>query len=301
VRHGKKIEDVQVPGFLPDVPEVRSDIADYAFEIEWYDRQLARILALLEKCGELDRTIIVLTADNGMAFPRAKATAYDYGTRMPLAVRWGERVKPGRVVDDFVSFIDFAPTFLEAAGLPARPEMTGRSLLPVLLSAQSGQVQRERDSVVFGLERHFPGSRPNGAGYPMRAIRTRDYLMIRNLAPDANPMGDRPGPAWPADDPVSGFGDTDGGPAKSYLWEHRAQYPELFQAAFGKRPAFELYAVRQDPYNLRNLAGDPAHRRLEKDLGARLDEYLARTQDPRTTERADEFDRIMKRFPKLGS
>jgi len=300
-RHGKKLEDIQVPGFLPDTPEVRGDIADYAFEIEWYDRQLARTLALLEKRGELDRTIIVVTADNGMAFPRAKATAYDYGTRMPLAVRWGERVKPGRVADDFVSFIDFAPTFLEAAGLPVPAEMTGRSLLPVLLSAQSGQVQRERDSVVFGLERHFPGSRPNGAGYPMRAIRTRDYLMIRNLAPQANPMGDRPGPAWPADDPVGGFGDSDGGPAKSCLWEHRARYPELFQAAFGKRPALELYAVREDPFNLRNLAGDPAHRRIEKDLGARLDAYLSKTQDPRATGRAGEFDEIMKRFPELGS
>jgi uncharacterized sulfatase len=300
-RSGKRLEDVVVPGFLPDAQEVRSDIADYAFETEWYDRQMLRILATLERRNELENTLIVMTADNGMPFPRAKANLYDYGTRMPLAIRWGARVKPARTVEDFVSFTDFAPTFLEAAGLPIPREMTGRSLMPILRSPRSGQIEAGRNSVVFGIERHFPGSRPEGAGYPSRAIRTRDYLYIRNLAPDRNPMGDRPGPAWPVDDPVGGYGDTDGGPSKTYLWQNRDKYPELFQLAFGKRQAEELYDVKADPANLRNLAGDPKLEETRKGLAARLHRYLERTADPRATGRADLLDGIMKRYPKLGA
>lgn len=300
-RSGKRLEDVVAPGFLPDVAEVRSDIADYAFETEWYDRQMLRILGTLERRNELENTLIVMTADNGMPFPRAKANLYDYGTRMPLAVRWGARVRPGRTVQDFVSFADFAPTFLEAAGLPIPREMTGRSLAPILTDARSGQIEAGRDSVVFGIERHFPGSRPEGAGYPSRAIRTRDYLYIRNLAPDRNPAGDRPGPVWPSDDPVGGYGDTDGGPSKTYLWQNRDKYPELFQLAFGKRPAEELYDVKADPANLRNLAGDPKLKEIRTGLAAKLDRHLATTADPRATGRADLLDGIMKRYPKLGA
>ncbi len=299
LRHGKKLEQIEVPDFLPDAPEVRSDLADYAFAIEWWDHQLARMLEILEKHGELDNTIVVVTADNGMPFPRAKANPYDYGVRMPLAIRWGEKVKPGRVVDDFVSFTDFAPTFLEAAGLPVPPAMTGRSLMPVLLAPGSGQIDARRDAVVFGLERHFPGSRRNGAGYPLRAIRTRDYLYIRNLTPDRNPVGDQPGPVWPADDPVGGFGDTDGGPTKTYLWIHRKRHPELFRLAFGKRLAEELYSLKQDPYCLENLAADAKFSDLKQELAARLDSHLKQTGDPRALGQGDFFDAVMKRYPKL--
>lgn len=300
-RHGKRLDDVEVPGFLPDAKEVRSDLADYAFEIEWYDRQLVRLLKLLEDRGELDDTIIVVTADNGMPFPRAKANLYDYGTRMPLAIRWGARARPGRAVDDFVSFTDFAPTFLEAAGLPVPREMTGRSLMPLLESSQSGRIDRARDYAVFGIERHFPGSRPGGAGYPSRAIRTSDYLYIRNLTPERSPAGDRPGPVWPSDDPTGGFGDTDGGPTKTCLWQNRAKYPELFQLAFGKRPGEELYAIEDDPYNVRNLAGDARYAAAKKSLSERLQRYLAKTQDPRATGSGELLDAVMKKYPVLGS
>ena len=300
-RHGKRLEDVTVPAFLPDVEDVRNDIADYAFETEWYDRQMLKILQSLERRGELDNTIIVMTADNGMPFPRAKGNVYDYGTRMPLAVRWGAKCKPGRTVQDFVSFTDFAPTFLEAAGLPIPRDMTGRSLMPILTSPRSGQIEPARDSAVFGIERHFPGSRPGGDGYPSRAIRTKDYLYIRNLTPERNPVGDHPGAAWPEDDPVGGYGDTDGGPSKTYLWKNRDQHSKLFQLAFGKRPAEELYDVKSDPANLRNRAGDPKLAAVRKALAAKLDGHLKRTADPRATGKAELLDGIMKRYPKLGA
>ena len=301
VRHGKNLDRIGVPGFFPDTPEVRSDIADYAFEIEYLDRHLARMLETLEKAGELDNTVIVVTGDNGMPFPRAKATLYDYGVRVPLAIRWGDKVNPGRVVEDMVSFTDFAPTFLEAAGLAPPAEMTGRSLMPVLLSVESGQVDPARTFAVFGIERHFPGSRPDGAGYPMRGIRTKDHLYIHNHTPEANPAGDRPGPTWPEDEPVGGFGDTDGGPTKTCIWENREKYPELFEAAFGKRPAEELYAIAGDPYNLNNLAADPAHAETKKQLAEKLQQHLIATADPRATGNAQLLDDIMKRYPVIGS
>jgi len=114
---GKKLDAVEVPPFLPDTPEVRSDLLDYLVEIEWFDQHLGRMLDLLEAAGELENTLVVVTSDNGMPFPRAKANLYEYGTHAPLAICWPARVKGGRVVNDLISFVDFAPTFLEAAGL----------------------------------------------------------------------------------------------------------------------------------------------------------------------------------------
>ena len=107
------LEKVKVPPFLPDVTEVRNDVCDYHFEIQWFDQHLGRMLKTLEEHGELDNTLVVVTSDNGMPFPRAKATAYNYGVHMPLAIRWGRGInKSGRIIEDFVNHIDFAPTFL---------------------------------------------------------------------------------------------------------------------------------------------------------------------------------------------
>lgn len=299
-RNGKRAQDVSVPGFLPDASDVRKDIADYAFEIDWYDRHLARMLDHLATAGELENTIVVSTADNGMAFPRAKGNLYEYGVHVPLALRWGAQVKPGRSVDDFVSFTDFAPTFLRAAGLPPHAEATGRDFLNVLQASGSGQVDVSRNQAVFGIERHFPGSRPQGAGYPSRGIRTRDYLYLWNLTPDRNPAGDHPGPVWPEDDPTGGFGDTDGGLTKSFIWQNRDRQPRYFQLAFARRPAEELYAVRDDPFNVRNLAGAPSHEQARKELRARLETHLRRTRDPRILGKGEELDTVMRKYPAIS-
>jgi len=301
VRHGKELEQIKPPGFFPDSKQVRSDVADYAFEIEYYDGHVGRMLDALEQRGELENTLIICTSDNGMAFPRAKATVYDYGARMPFAARWGDRIKPGRVVDDFVSFRDLAPTFLEAAGEPVPGEMSGRSLMPILESPLSGQIDPDRHSAVFGIERHLPGSRPDGAGYPMRAIRTADYLYIRNIEVEKNPVGDHPGIVWPDDDPTGGFGDTDGSPTKTYIWQGRDRYPKLADMAFGKRPAEELYAVRSDEFDLRNLADDSSYAEVKALLAAKLSAYLEDSEDPRALGDGDLFDRIMKAYPVLGA
>ena len=188
-KSGMKLDKVKVPPFLPDSEQVRNDICDYLLEIEWFDKHLGKMLKTLEAAGELDNTIIVVTSDNGMPFPRAKSTIYNYGVHMPLAIRWGKGIKnPGRIIDDFVNHIDFAPTFLQAAGVKAPKEMTGRSLMNLLKSNKSGFLDPARDMTVVGLERHT-WTRPEGRTYPRRAIYTKDYAYIRNYEPDRWPMG----------------------------------------------------------------------------------------------------------------
>ena len=125
-----------------------------------------------------------------MPFPRCKGNVYDCGSRVPLAVRWPASVPSGRRIKDFVSLTDIAPTFLAAAGEAVPAEMTGRSLLPTLTSDKQGFVEATRDHVIVGRERHVPSQElPDRGGYPMRALRTRDYLFIRNYRPDRWPAG----------------------------------------------------------------------------------------------------------------
>jgi arylsulfatase A-like enzyme len=171
------------------------------------------LLDLLKKTGRLDNTMVVLTGDNGWPFPRCKANLYDGGTRQPLAVWWPARVKAGQVSDDFISLMDLAPTFLEAAGLKPPPEMTGRSILGLMTGEEK---PGSRPTVLLERERHA-NVRAGDVGYPMRAIRTRDYLYIRNLWPARWPSGD----PQAHKDPYRPFGDCDDGPTKNYILEHR--------------------------------------------------------------------------------
>jgi len=275
---GIKLASVDVPPIWPDVEPVRKDIVAYLEEIERFDRDVAAILGELRETGHLENTLVIVTSDNGMPFPRAKATLYDLGTRVPLVMMWPGVIEPGRVVEDMVSLTDFAPTFLDIAGLRVPSDMTGRSLLPVLESTASGQVDPTRDRIFTARERHAQ-SREGLLGYPSRAIRTHDHLYIRNYAPDRWPMGDPPN-----------FGDTDSFdmsyevPTKEYLMEHRddEDVAPLFDLCFGKRPAEELYEIATDPFQMKNLAqAGGEYDGVRKKLAAQLDEYLLKTNDPR--------------------
>ena len=288
VKNGLDPVKVAVPPYLPDSESVRNDICDYYQAAHSFDRQAGEAIAALEKSGELDNTLIVMSGDNGWPLPRGKATCYDSGTHQPLAVRWGARVKPGRVVDDFVSLADLAPTFLDAAGLAAPPGMTARSFLNVLLSDKSGQVDRARDHVLTGMERHFRSCRSDGdqrdVGYPMRTLLTKEFHYIRNFHPNRWPAGEPPSGATTdfnvyARNTAAGYADVDAGPSKAWLLAHPAEAG--FQRAFGKRPACELFDLRKDPFELRNVADDPAYTDTLRDLDARLMAELKATGDPR--------------------
>jgi uncharacterized sulfatase len=287
-KSGLKVGEVYVPPMLPDAPEVRNDILDYYFECERCDRDAGEMLALLEKAGKLENTLVVMTGDNGWPFPRGKTNLYDLGCRQPMAVRWPARAKGGRVVDDFLSLPDVAPTFLEAAGLLVPADMTARSFLDVLTSGKSGRVDPKRDRVVVGRERHHGGARPGCLGYPMRMLRTHDFLYIRNFIPDR----------WPAGDPP-GYADCDGGPTKKFMTEHKddPKVAPLFELCFGKRPGEELYDCKKDPHQLKNLAADPACADARKRMAADLKKYLTETQDPRLTGGGEKFDEYPYRGP----
>lgn len=296
-RAGKKLDDAFVPPFLPDVDEVRSDILDYCVEIEWFDRHLGRMLDELQRRGLLEDTLIVVTADNGMPFPRAKANCYEYGIHVPLAIAWPRGFAGGRVSDDLVGFVDLAPTFLEAAGVPIPPQMHGRSLLPLLRSGRSGRIEPQRRFVLAGRERHS-SSRWNNLSYPIRCLRTDRFLLIRNFRPNRWPAGH---PAGYGGD-LFGYYDIDASPTKSLLVQRRDD-PEIrrfFHLAVEKRPEFELYDVIEDPGNLRNLAGDPRHAETFERLKRQLDTALKATGDPRVLDGGEVFESY-KRYSKIRS
>ncbi len=285
---------IEVPSFYPDVEEIRSDIADYYFEVQRFDSDCAAAIKLLEETGELENTIIVMTGDNGMPFPRCKSNIYDMGVRMPLAIRWGGGKGGGRAVEDFVSFTDFAPTFLEAAGIDIPEIMTGRSLMPVLKSDNEGWVDAARSSVLFGKERHTPAQlAPSIGGYPCRAIRTKDYLYIWNVAPDRWPAGVPKG----ATHPMREYSDCDNGPTKEFLLAHRddANYKKYFDLSFAQRPAEELYVIAEDPGNINNVAGDSKYASIKKELKEKLMQVLRDTEDPRVIGGGEQFDEYLYR------
>ncbi|MFH5834047.1 sulfatase [Halalkalibaculum sp. DA384] len=288
IKSGKDPQNIEVPAFLPDTPEIRSDLLDYYVEIEWFDQQLGHMINLLEKNGELENTLVVVTSDNGMPFPRAKANLYEYGTHVPLAIRWPEKIGEGRIVDDLVSSIDFFPTFLDVAGADIPEQVTGRSLLPLLMSQDEEVVNKKRSAVLTGRERHTH-ARPENLGYPSRSIRTQDYLFIRNLKPERWPAGD-PRPENRADLTAGdfksfgrGYADIDGSPTKAWMLDNRDRpaVKRLFQLAFEKRPSKELYNITKDPACLNNLAGKAEYRSVQNRLEAKLDSLLKVQNDPR--------------------
>jgi N-sulfoglucosamine sulfohydrolase len=275
---GKQLADAAVPGFWPAEQTIQSDILDYYTEVEWFDAQVGRALEVLEQAGERDNTMVIVTSDNGMPFPRAKVNLYDAGVRMPLAIHWPGRMKGGRVVDDIVSHVDFATTMLEAAGMPPLEGSAGRSLMPLLEAESGGSIDPARDHAVSALERHTY-CRPDGATYPMRALRTRDYLYIRNFEAERWPTG---GPTFISSNKTT-HGDVDACPTKDFFLNPAVQqrYPKLYEMGFGKRPAEELYAVNEDPDQLKNLAGEAEFAGVLAEHRQRLEALLREQGDPR--------------------
>ena len=282
VKSGKNLEDVTVPAFWPDVPEVRHDILDYYVEVERFDRQVGQLVQMLHRSGQMDNTIVIVTSDQGMPFPRCKADCHEMSNHVPLAICWPAKVPAGRVVDDFASLTDIAPTVLEAAGARVPPAMTGRSLIRVLTSEKSGLVDTSRDFVVTSFERHG-WCRPNGATYPTRAIRTHGHMYIQNLEPDRWPNGDPFFPEVPYPGRGEQFMDIDPSPTKTYLVDH-SKNPDVarsFEACLAKRPGEQLYDMKADPQQMRNLAAESGHGAIKRTLRERLEKYLGETDDPR--------------------
>ncbi|GAB5407013.1 MAG: sulfatase [Aureliella sp.] len=289
---GLSTEDVRVPGYLPDDEEIRSDLLDYFVEIQWFDQHLGRMLDSLDKRGLLENTIVIVTSDNGMAFPRAKANLYEYGIHMPLAISWPAGIQqPGRDDRSLVSLLDVTATIYDVSTIqPAASQpLSGHSLKPVFEGKEN-----KSDAVLSGRERHS-SSRYRSLGYPCRSVRTEKYLYIRNLKPERWPAGtpqkyskakyDASGKLVSGDlgPEHGGYHDIDACPSLSWLIKNRTR-PEVapfFQAAVAHRPAEELYDITNDAACMRNLASDAAKAEVLEEHRRILDAEAHATGDVR--------------------
>ncbi len=285
-RAGLDPSKVKVPPYVPDHPVVRNTIVDYYAEVQRFDHECGQLLALLKRRGRLANTLVMMVGDNGWQMPRGLANVYDAGTRVPMAVQWPGRIEGGQSLDEFISFEDFAPTFLAAAGLPALKEMTGKDFLPLVTGGESPW----RSAVFLERERHA-NVRAGNRSYPCRAIRTKQHLYVRNIEPDLWAAGD-PKTHWA----VGPYGDIDNTPIKELILSQKDK-PEMrpfFELGFLKRPAEELYDLDKDPHQVNNLAADKAYAEKKRELSSRLEAWMKNTDDPRAGDSAgvrfDSFD-----------
>lgn len=320
----KKLADVDVPAFLPDDAIIRGDLLDYAVEIEWFDYHLQQMLEYLKQKGELENTIVIVTSDNGMAFPRAKANGYEYGIHVPFAVRFPKMFPGGRIIEDSVSFVDIAPTILELSGTSSdgMKPITGISRVSLLKNERPPANIVAAKYVYSGRERHS-FSRYLNWGYPQRIIRSKEFLLVWNMKPERWPAGD-PQAINPKNKPELfprygidknghyhsdwAFTDIDAGPSLSFIVENNADqnvYP-FFKWATDKRPEFELYDILKDPACLADLCGKAAYKETENEMKNALRAELLRTKDPRIAgpdpEIFDSYERYSgptREFPEL--
>ena len=290
----------KLPAFLPDVPVVREDLADYLGEVQALDAAMGVLLEELDRAGERSKTLIAVSGDHGApGFPHGKCNLYGFGTGVSLIVS-GAGVQGGRVVDDMVTLPDLAPTFLEAGGVKPPAVMTGRSLWNVLQSDRQGQVDPTRTWVVAGRERHVEIARPDYSPYPQRALRTQDHVLIVNFKPERWPLGNPyrlDGKDEPTFDEVAQttfvtLPDDDAGPTKAWFVGARKspEWSALFEKFYGRRPMFELYDLRQDPHEMNNVADVPAYAAIRKEMTDRLFTILRETGDPRMTDEGKYFE-----------
>lgn len=284
LKAGKSINQIDsVPSFWPDNEAVRTDMLDYALEIEHFDKHLVAILQTLEAVGELENTIVIVTADHGMPFPRAKGQEYEYSNHVPFAMMWKKGItKAGREIKDLLSFIDLTPTILAVAGIPEEKSgmqpIEGKSFLNLLTKEDS---KPQKDYVLIDKERHDVG-RPNDQGYPIRGIIKGDFLYLMNFETSR----------WPAGNPETGYMNVDGSPTKTEVLKARRN-PETesyWQLSFGKRQEEELYNISEDRECIANLAKDANYNTLKKQMRSELLQKLAEQQDPRMLGQGDIFD-----------
>jgi N-sulfoglucosamine sulfohydrolase len=288
VRAGKSIASIdRVPAYWPDNETVRLDMLDYALEVEYVDQHIGSIVKQLQAKNLFENTLIVVSSDHGMPFPRVKGDNYLHSNQVPMIACWPQGIRnPGRTIEDFVDMTDLAPTFLDVAQIDGvalgMSPITGSSWRPIFDSSQSGQVLAHRDHVLIGRERHDAG-RPNDEGYPVRGMIKNGYLAIRNYKTDR----------WPTCNPETGYLNCDGSPTKTLVLAERRKNPSypFWATCFGKRVAEELYDLTQDPDCVVNLATRSEHQDRLKMMLDDMTEKLTKQQDPRVLGMGDVFDR----------
>jgi len=283
----------KLPKHLPDVPKFREDFASYLGEIQAFDAQVGVLVKQVEAVGELDNTVIVISGDHGApGFPGGKCNLYDFGVNVTLAIRWPGQ-PGGRFIDDFLNLMDLSPTFMEIGGATIPTGVNGKSIVNLMKSGKAGQIEKARDYVITGRERHVSNAREGNLPYPQRALRKDGFLYIHNFKPERMPMGDfksltdsfTPDQNVLENDTYAAFPDMDSSPAKAWLIQHRndSQYQWFFNYAFAKRPEEELYDISKDPDATINVVAEAGYAEVKTKMAAELMAKLKEVGDPRVT------------------
>ncbi|MHC4170631.1 MAG: sulfatase family protein [Planctomycetota bacterium] len=257
---------LKLPANLADTPRTREAFSRYLAEITYMDGQVGEILAVLEQSGKADNTIVLFTSEQGSQFPGCKWTNWDTGLHTVLIARWPGKVTRGKRTDALVQYADVLPTLIDAAGAaPSGSAFDGTSFLPVLLGRKT-----EHRKFVYGMHNNIP----EGPAYPIRTISDGQYRYIRNLTPDEiyiekhlmgwSGKGQLNNPYWAT--------------WVSNAWNKPHTYDMVKR--YMHRPAEQLYNTAEDPYELTNLADDPALASVKARLSAELDRWMKAQGDP---------------------
>ena len=252
-------ESFELPPNFVDTPRTRELLTHYYAEITWLDEQVGQTMAMLDRLGIADNTLLIFASEQGSAFPFAKWTQYDAGLRSAFIARWPAVIPPGTTTDAMVEYVDVTPTFIELAGGEPRDDLDGRSFATVI----RGETDHHKDHV-FGLQT-TRGITSGPEHYGVRSVRSERYKYIINLTPEATfsnnvTMTER---KWFS------------------FWKTWIEAGETDPVAHTKaqrylhRPAEELYDVMADPFEQHNLADDPQLAATKADLRARLKAWMA--------------------------
>ncbi|AQT69321.1 Arylsulfatase [Anaerohalosphaera lusitana] len=254
-----KPEEVTVPGFLPDLPDVRKEIAQYFTSVHRCDQSIGAVLKALEETGLAENTLVMFLSDNGISAPFAKSNCYLTSTKTPWIVRWPGKVKPGTIDSQhMISGIDYMPTILEAAGIKDVTDMDGSSFMPLL----HGVKQPERKYVFTEYHKTFAGRR-----YDMRAIQSKRFGYI------FNPWAKRTGPMRM--DSTSGL--TFKAMKRAAKSNSKiADRVELFE----NRVLEEFYDFKNDPDGRNNLIEDISYQAEIRAMRELLEKRMKKTNDP---------------------
>ncbi len=251
-------EDVEVPGFLPDLPGVRDEMSTYLNSVRRCDDTFGRTMEALEEAGYSDNTLVIFLSDNGIAMPFAKANCYLASTRTPLIVRWPGQVKPGTVESEhFVSGVDYLPTILEAMGQPLPADLDGRSIVPLL----TGKAREGRQEVFTQIDYLISNS-----AVPMRCIQDARFGYIFN----------------PWSDGDYTYRNNNEGETMKAMMNAAKNDPAIAERVqmFRHRVLEEFYDLQQDPSCLKNLIDDPRFATQRETMTAKLRAWMVQTSDP---------------------
>lgn len=249
-----KAADLKLPPYFVDTPETREAMTRYLAEITYYDWQVGKLLKLLDKNGVAENTLVMMVSEQGSSFPFAKWTCYDSGLQSACVVRWPGKIEAGAVTDAMVEYVDFLPTFLDAAGGDPEPALDGESFLPVLLGKK-----KTHKEFVYGIMT-TRGINDGSDTFGIRSVRNDRYKYILNLTPEIE------------------FQNACMKSAEFRSWEAKASGGDSDAAdkvkRYRVRPGEELYDITADPYEWNNLASAPEFASVKIELKKHLEAWM---------------------------